>query len=262
MKAVTNAYGPGESAVLAALAGASTILFSHTRAYQEAAHDALVDAARSGRLPEEMIARAVSEVTAMKERFATSTPPPALDRIRHPDHLAITARAARAGVVAMPGEGDWAPLDAARGQAVGLVEFASALDSEALESGGHTGLATLFAASLPALRSVALDPSSASAEGLAQAHRLAAESDVLIVATRNAHLYPAQRDAAQALIGAGRRVILLCLRNPYDAGVLSGMAATLFTCGDSAPSLQAAVDALLGRFVPAGRLPVPLVMPA
>jgi len=262
MKAVTNAYGPGESAVLAALAGASTILFSHTRAYQEAAHDALVDAARSGRLPEEMIARAVSEVTAMKERFATSTPPPVLDRIRHPDHLAITARAARAGVVAMPGEGDWAPLDAARGQAVGLVEFASALDSEALESGGHTGLATLFAASLPALRSVALDPSSASAEGLAQAHRLAAESDVLIVATRNAHLYPAQCDAAQALIGAGRRVILLCLRNPYDAGVLSGMAATLFTCGDSAPSLQAAVDALLGRFVPAGRLPVPLVMPA
>ena len=97
----------------------------------------------------------------------------------------------------MPGEGDWAPLDAARGQAVGLVEFASALDSEALESGGHTGLATLFAASLPALRSVALDPSSASAEGLAQAHRLAAESDVLIVATRNAHLYPAQCDAAR-----------------------------------------------------------------
>jgi hypothetical protein len=39
------------------------------------------------------------------------------------------------------------------------------------------------------------------------------------------------------------------------------MGATLFTCGDSAPSLQAAVDALLGRFTPHGRLPVPLVMP-
>ena len=74
MKAVTNAYGPGESAVLAALAGASTILFSHTRAYQEAAHDALIEAARSGRLPEATIDQAVSKVTAMKERFTIHVP--------------------------------------------------------------------------------------------------------------------------------------------------------------------------------------------
>jgi len=261
MKAVTNAYGPGESAVLAALAGASTILFSHTRAYQEAAHDALIEAARSGRLPEATIDRAVSKVAAMKEQFAAGMAPPAFDRIRHPDHLAIMARAARAGMVVMAGEAGWTPVDAAGDQSVGLVEFASALDSEALESGGHTGLAALLAASLPALQSVALDPGGAATDALAQARQIAARVDVLIVATRNAHLYPDQRDATQALIRAGRRPILLCLRNPYDAGVLSGMDATLFTCGDSAPSLQAAVDAILGRFEPAGRLPVPLVMP-
>ena len=261
MKAVTNAYGPGESAVLAALAGASTILFSHTREYQEAAYAALIDAARSGRLPVEKIDRAVGKIMAMKERFAIADTPPALDRIRHPDHLAIASKAARAGMAVMPGDAGWVPIDPTGAQSVGLVEFASALDTAALESGEHTSLAVFFSQSLPALHSVALDPICASEDRLAQAHRLAAESDVLIVATRNAHLYPTQREAAQALIRAGRRTILLCLRNPYDAGVLSGMGAALFTCGDSTPSLQAAVDAILGRFTPSGRLPVPLVMP-
>jgi len=48
MKAVTLKYGPGESAVLAAMAGANTLLFSHTREYQEEVYDALLYAARSG----------------------------------------------------------------------------------------------------------------------------------------------------------------------------------------------------------------------
>jgi len=55
--------------------------------------------------------------------------------------------------------------------------------------------------------------------------------------------------------------VLLCLRNPYDAGVLSEMDAVLFTCGDSVPSLQAAVGALVGEFAPNAQLPVPLAMP-
>jgi beta-N-acetylhexosaminidase len=259
MKAVTNAYGPGESAVLAALAGASTILFSHTRAYQEAAHDALIEAARSGRLPEEKIDRAVDKVMVMKERFAVTGPPPSLGVIRHPDHLAINAKAARAGTILMHTDGNAIPVKTAG--IVSLVEFASHLDSEALESRGETSLATLLVRNLPALHSIALEPTNPSKDTLIQAHTLAAESDVLLVATRNAHLYPRQREVAQDLIRRGRRTVLLCLRNPYDASVLNGMGATLFTCGDSAPSLQAAVEALLGRFMPNGRLPVPLVMP-
>jgi hypothetical protein len=81
------------------------------------------------------------------------------------------------------------------------------------------------------------------------------------VATRNAHITPAQRAAAQGLISGARRSIVLCLRNPYDAGVMEGAGTLLLTCGDSAPSLRAAVDVLMGHFVPSGKLPVPLTMP-
>jgi hypothetical protein len=52
-------------------------------------------------------------------------------------------------------------------------------------------------------------------------------------------------------------VILLCLRNPYDALLLEA-GTVICTLGDAAPSLQAAVDALLGEFTPSGKLPVDL----
>ncbi len=261
MKAVTNTYGPGESAVRAALAGASTILFSHTRSAQEAAYSALIEAAQAGRLPEDRIDQAVSKIAAMKAQYAIHTESSSLNRVGHPDHRAITAQAARAGTVLMGNEPRVVPLRGEGDAAVALVEFASHLDTGAFETGESTGFASLLIEKLPAVRTIALEPVEPSEDRLKQARALAADSEVLIVATRNAHLYPKQRAAAQDLIRLGRRTVLLCLRNPYDAGVLSEMDAVLFTCGDSVPSLQAAVGALVGEFAPNAQLPVPLAMP-
>jgi beta-N-acetylhexosaminidase len=96
MKAITNQYGAGESAVLAALAGHDVIFFSHTRALQQEAYDALVAAAESGRLPEARIEQALARQAAFKARFPVGEARP-LDVIRHPDHLAVCRRAAEAG---------------------------------------------------------------------------------------------------------------------------------------------------------------------
>lgn len=258
MGAVTNKYGAGESAVLAALAGASTILFSHTRERQEEAYRAVLGAAHTGRLSEQQIDAAVDKILAMKDRYAiTSAPAP--DVIRQPEHIAITAQAARAGTVPLAAEPGVLPLGAGKGT-IALVEFASHLDSDALEDSGHTGFATLLRARLPGLQSVGLAPVTPSEQALARARALAASADVLILATRNAHLNPSQQAVAQELLGQGKKRVLLCLRNPYDAGVLVGASTVLCTCGDSAPSLAAAVDALMGDFVPNARLPVPLAM--
>jgi hypothetical protein len=76
--------------------------------------------------------------------------------------------------------------------------------------------------------------------------------------TRNAHLDPEQQRAAQSLMDRARQTILLCLRNPYDVTVLKGAVAIICTHGDSNPSLQAAVDALCGDFVPSAEAVVPL----
>jgi beta-N-acetylhexosaminidase len=257
MKAVTNKYGPGESAVLAALAGANLILFSHTRDFQEAAYDSLLDAARSGRLPMKKIDFAVDKIQAMKERYAI-TDQSSLDIVRNPHHLVVAAKAARAGIVLSQSALGLLPLENDEVHQKAFIEFASHLDSEAVERKAQTGLASLLHEQLPSTKSVALDPRTPSERSLRRARKLTSSADIVIVATRNAHLIPRQRELAQELLGSGKMSVLLCLRNPYDAGVLTGAESVLFTCGDSTPSLAAAVEALVGRFMPNARLPVPL----
>lgn len=257
MKAVTNEYGSGESAVLAALAGANTILFSHTRESQEAAYDALVDAARTGRLPMEYIDFAVDKIQTVKERFAFKDRP-SPDIIRHPDHLKITMEAARAGTVLLENGSGLLPLRLEDSLRIALIEFRSHLDTKNPDQGYLTNFAASINNRLPQVESIGLDPMTPSEGTLVRAREYASSSDIVIVATRNAHLNPEQNKLAQEFLRSGSRSVLICLRNPYDAGVLRGADAVICTCSDSAPSLTAAAEALIGRFTPKDKLPVPL----
>ena len=254
MKAVTNRYGPGESAVQAAAAGADTVLFSHTREYQEAAYEALLEAAGSGRLPLKQIDDSVQRIDEVKTRF-TAFPRPPMSVIRSPAHLETAGRAARAGTVLLREKPGVIPLRSEGN--VGLIEFASHLEKERLARGEETAFAAMLKERLPNLRSMWLDPTDPTGEQLRGIGELARAAGALVVATRNAHLSPGQLGAVERLLG--RLSVLVCLRNPYDAGVIEA-GTTILTLGDSEPSLRAAADALLGEFRPAGRLMVPLRM--
>jgi beta-N-acetylhexosaminidase len=255
MKAVTDAYGPGESAVLAAKAGANVVLFSHTRGHQEAAYDALLDAARTGRLPMEQVDYAVDRVAEVKRLFAVDHRPP-LTVIRQPKHLETMERAARAGTVLLRDAPGLLPLGPEN--RVAVIEFASSLERECHES-RETVFTALLRDRVPSLDAALMDPSTPTERQLEHAQRLAEASDTLVLATRNAHLYPAQLDAARRLLVTGKPCVLVCLRNPYDAGALEAGSVVL-TFGDAAPSLKAAAEALVGGYEPAGRLRVPLTM--
>src|SRR5262249_17013808 len=97
MKAIADHYGPGESAVLGILAGLDVIIFSHTRAIQEAAFDALLAAARSGRLPASRIEDANRRLTALKAAFPAQ--PPDITPVRAQAHIDLALDAARAALV-------------------------------------------------------------------------------------------------------------------------------------------------------------------
>jgi beta-N-acetylhexosaminidase len=252
MKAVTNRYGAGESAVQAAIAGANTILFSHTREYQEAAYDALLEAARSGRLPLEQIDYSVERIMEMKQRYPAYPKPP-LTVIRQPEHLEVTLNAAKAGSVLLQVKPGAIPLET--GKTIALIEFASHIEQETLGEDMDTVLAGLLKTRLPGLRSTWLDPTHPTKTQLDHADQITEQTDITIVATRNAHLNPEQRETAETRLNESS--ILVCLRNPYDAGVLEA-GTILLTLGDSTPSLQAATEALLGDFKPSAKRHVPL----
>jgi len=253
MKAVTNKYGPGESAALAAIAGANTILFSHTRVYQEEAYDALLEATESGRLTERQIDYSVQKIWEVKQRYPAEPRPP-LSVIRQSSHLEITLRAARNGLVLLHNEGGLIPLKP--NDSLTLIEFASHIEQPNLSSNSLTVFASLLMERFPTLSSVWMDPFSPTSAQIKQAEQLSGSSQV-IVATRNAHISPAQKAQAERFLG--KHGILVCLRNPYDAGFLQ-CETVLLTLGDSAPSMQASVEALGGDYTPTARLRVPLAM--
>ncbi len=247
MNAITNHYGAEEAAVLAALAGIDALLFSHTRSRQEVAYRALLDAVESGRVPMHLIDNANRRLSDFKARYLL--PRADLSVVNSAGHQKLANEAARAGTT-MLRQGLGLPLTGR----VGVVEFASALESGIGEVDGLTGFSRLLRERLPEaevciVRSDPLDDA---------ALALAARADTLVLAVRNAHLNPARLAAARTLLETARPTALVCLRNPQDAAMLPGANSVLCTCGDSKPSLAAAVAALMGDYVPTGSLPVEL----
>lgn len=251
MKAITDHHSPAETAVLGALAGLDVMLFSHTREVQQAAFDGLLAAVHEGRVPEVMIDNACQRIMALKRAFPVQ--PPDISVIQQPGHTELALKAARAGISLVRDEG-LVPLSGS----IVLVEFASALESGILESGGLTGFAAALRQRLPGIEVVALGQFPYILPEVARAHQLARSCDVLVLGTRNAHLNPPQLDLARQLMAVANKVVLVCLRNPYDAAPLNEANTILCTCGDSTPSLHAAAEALMGSFRPDGVLPVQL----
>jgi beta-N-acetylhexosaminidase len=251
MPAVIDHYGAGEAAVLAAQAGNDILFFSHTPAYQQAAFDALVAAAEAGQIPdlEDKLAR----IETLVVRYPVGPQPP-MEVIRQPQHLATLQQAARAAVTLVKTDRAVFPLDLTR--KITLVEFASLRDTPAIESGGTSSLGTFLRQEAPSVNIISLPVETWDAERLGVIREQAHKADVLVLATRNAHLWDTQRQLARELMWIARKVVLVCLANPYDAAALPGANAVLCTCGDSTPSLEAAVAALLGQFTPTGSLPV------
>jgi beta-N-acetylhexosaminidase len=245
MKAMTDNFGPGESALLAAMAGANMIIFSHTREYQEEAYESLINAVISGRLSVEKVNYSVGKIMDLKERFQWGNPPP-LNVIKSKEHHQIMRRAARSGVVLLKNDG-LLPL---KDESLTVIEFVSKnLD---VRPSYFIEEIKKYANNVDYLP---LELSSPVEETLQKADEILNISGIVLVATRNAHLIPSQKKAATEILENTEKNTLVCLKNPYDAGELRADA-VICTCGDSKPSQIAAVEAIYGVFNPEGSLPV------
>jgi len=256
MKAITDHYGPGESAVLAALAGVDLLLFSHERELQETAIGAVVAAVKSGRILMDALDESVARIQQLKRDYPAQLPTD-ISEVHSPSHLEVMNNTARQTLTLIQKDENVFPLDV-NSDEIGLIEFASFMDTGIIEKGDLTRFAGVFEKAFPQSSIVSLQAFDAASNPVQRALQIAAEKSFIVLATRNAHLYPEELDIARQVVQQAENVILLCLRNPYDVDVLPGASTVLCTCGDGMPSLIAAVDALRGEFEPSGRLSVPL----
>jgi len=250
MKAIDDHYGVADSTVRAANAGIDVILFSHTADKQAAAYDHLLAAVKRGDVSEAVVDAANARIAQLKARFPTKKPD--ITTVYSTAHQQVVNDAARASVTLLRSEPGVLPLHADDSRRIALVEIASQRDSLVQDDDGHSPLSRLMIVQLPNVRCETL---SFNADMKGVDELLATGVDVLILATRNAQMVEWQADRVRELSRRGPRVILLALRNPYDAGLIEG-GTVICTAGDSRPSFMAAVDALTGQFIPTGRLPV------
>jgi len=255
MNAITDAYGASESAVLTVLAGVDMVMFSHTQERQEQAYQAVLNAVKSGRISEERIDQSVARIQKLKVEYPYDNAPP-LSVVFSEAHQDFAQKASSAGTVLVK-SGDGFPLSAESHNVV-CIEFSTQIVSDAVEAGSHVGFTSYIAEHNPTVDSHIVDPLKITHEIKHHIVGLVQSSDTVILATRNAHMLQMQAELAQEIIGTGKNIILACLRNPYDAGILGDADTIICTNGDSTPSLKSSVDAIFGVYTPTGKLTVDL----
>lgn len=255
MQAISDHYASSESAILAAQAGVDVILISHTPERQSAAYEGLLQAVKAGRVSETQVAAANRRIAALKAKYGIEMAAIDPAQVGTDANRARMVEAARAGIVQIRA-GEQFPL-ARETVNVGVIEFNALAESLASDPIQGSPFTQIIHDHLPETRAVTVNSMTPQPSQVRAAKTLADMVDVLIIATRNAHMVDAQRHLAQELLDYDKQTILVALVNPYDVEVLSADT-VLCSCGDSIPSLEATAAAIVGAFTPNGTVPVAL----
>jgi beta-N-acetylhexosaminidase len=261
MRAISEGYGVGESAVLAVEAGADIIL---APADIWVTLDALEEAVLSGRISRERLNASVKRILEMKARVGLHRNRMVnLDRIGEvvgsESHLALADSAATRSITLPIDREGLIPADPRRYARVLHVVYARGEDLTAgLALGSSLGV---YFRDLTTRRLSPESPAAAYQE-LAWAR---GESELVIVSA----FLPPRAGAGDVAVpelfsrfveesGEGKPTVVISLGNPYLLTSFSGVGTYLLAWGPHEVSQRAAVRALVGESTISGRLPISL----
>ncbi|MBI3564068.1 MAG: glycoside hydrolase family 3 C-terminal domain-containing protein, partial [Elusimicrobia bacterium] len=253
MGAIAGVYGSSEAAVLSLLAGNDVLLLG--KGDFPAAYAAVLDAARSGRVPRARLEASVARVLDAKRRlglFDGRPVAPGLADAGLARGRALAKATAEAAVTMVRNDG-LLPLRLKPEQELALV---------VVRSTRYADEAARFAAAVARRhpRTVFVDipavaPSAAAVEdAVAQARGAAA---VVVGTWQYGGPTPeSQAELVRRLVAGPAPVAAVSLMNPYDLSVSSRAGAALAAYGMTDSSLDAAAALLFGEIPARGRLPV------
>lgn len=224
---------------------------------QEDVLAALEAAIESGELPERRVTEALGRAARLDEQLRGRTDGEQV-ALPNAEHLELARTVARRSLTLIAGE-QLLPLDPST--SVAVIEFASRRPSPVEE--GLPETPTLGAAlrqHLARVNEVIVDGAADMPAGERAATEAAAAAEFVILATRDAYLWPEEQRLIARLTAAERPTMLVALRNPYDLAVLPRTAAAAAAYADVPVALEALADALSGRAGWPGTLPLELVL--
>jgi len=249
MKAIDDHYGIVAGSVRAVIAGNDIVEPLRIRD-EPAVIAGLRDAVCDGRLPMAQVNASVRRVLRLKQWLAKQ---PTVPISVVGSHRGLVREAAEASVTLLDTRPGALPL--ALETAIAVVEFAFQSAHAAEERQATLSpLRDAFQQHFPNVRGIALDVDEPG--DLDAACGLVSEAAVLVIGTRDANLFPAQRAAIDALRDTNRPTVLISLRAPYDLADFPWAAARIATYGDLPASLAVAAAICAGKLLPRGHLPV------
>ncbi|MGW0649039.1 glycoside hydrolase family 3 protein [Streptomyces umbrinus] len=258
MEGVRTKYGDDRVPVLALKAGVDQLL---NPPKLDVAWNAVLQAVRGGELTEARLDESILRVLRLKAKLGLLKDPyvtrRGVDRVVGiPSHLKAADRIAERTTTLLVNSGGLLPLSRRTHRSVLVVGADPASPS------GTTGPpTTVLGAALTELGFTAtvLSTGTAPTEAtIAKAVAAAQGVDAVLVGTYNVTAASSQRTLVNRLLAAGRPVVALAIRNPYDVAQLPDVKAYLAAYSWTDVELRAAVRVLAGRADPVGELPVPV----
>ncbi|MGY0002395.1 glycoside hydrolase family 3 protein [Micromonospora sp. I033] len=255
MAGVRQIYGDERVPVLALKAGADQLLMPPNLAL---ARDAVLRAVATGELTERRIDESVRRILGMKYRQGLVRSPlvdveEAVRTVGAPAHLAAVAQVTDRTLTAVRNDAGLLPL-AGTGRSVLVTGWNSAAFAPvATVADGFTARGARATARPATLPSDAVIAATA-----AQAR----EHDLTVVLVNKAwdttvtDPGATQQRLVAALLAAGKPVVVVAVRDPYDIAHLPGVTTYLATYSYTRAAMDALVRALHGELSPSGLLPV------
>jgi beta-N-acetylhexosaminidase len=250
MSAIAHREGSAQGAVQAIRAGADVALVCHTLQTQRSVQRALLDAVRTGELAESRVNDAASRMLAAKRLYAGGSPATA-DPWNDPAHDALELSIARASVTIVRNGGAIPIRPGAAGKPLLISAHPAAADLSAQMD--RLGVC---------VEHLALDADIPHAEIGRALDSAAARAVILATAPREPwSRAPIEQERQAELVlrlhrAAGKRLVVVALREPYDIRSFPEIASYVCTYGYSGCSLRALAEILAGQRAAVGRLPV------
>jgi beta-N-acetylhexosaminidase len=241
----------GEAGILAAQAGHDLLLVCHDPGAQREVYHKLLDAYRRQQLPLTELEESVERIKRLKlkreRRFARGAPG------AEPAGSILAASICRESVQVLQDERKLLPLQRRRKSLGVIFPRFSGLDAkimierEVLDEPEFVRHEFKKFGLDPKIHIVAIQPGAQEIQGAVD---LAQNSDLTILFCFDAHLYPGNKKLLEAVQDAATDLVVVLLRDPYDAAFMKGGVAGLTDFGWRACQIKAAIEKICSS--PAG----------
>lgn len=246
MGAITESFGIAQAALRSFMAGADQLLICHTLEQQRLAAESVLAEVEKNPEAVRRLKESLERIAEARKLISKANTSASISEL-HKKHTSLIEKVSAKSIKFLSFSGKDLPVKNTPDTMFVLPQISALVQVE--EDHKDKSLANIVLAEFPQTATVVYDPKAEKQDILQQINKTGNPSDVVFM-TYNGHLFRNQLDAARDLSIAGKNVIVIALRNPYDLFECDFANTKGATFGFRTPAIKAMLDVLKGETVP------------